>query len=175
YQQVPILVSLERVEPRFGVKMAGDTRFEAADETCRQKIILRHNVSRQMSEISARKCLLLGSAGRTEQSESRVQVVRLPAQAAREPAHLHDIGREDSMKEDLRELKQRGLERMFRGDNRRKDLHAQGNVCDWTPRKRGFRRQHDQHHDAAGREDYHQEFTSLARSSPSARPSYLIR
>ena len=82
YQQVPVFVSLERVESRFGVKMAGDPRFESADEVRRQKIIVRHNVGRQMSEISARKCLLLGSAGAPEQSESRVPVVRVPPQAA---------------------------------------------------------------------------------------------
>src|SRR5262249_9313338 len=90
YQQVPIFVSLERIESRFGVKMAGDPRFEAADEARRQKIIVRHHVGRQVREISARKSLLLGSAGRTEQSESRAPVVRVPAQTALQPAPLHD-------------------------------------------------------------------------------------
>src|SRR5262249_14453985 len=49
--------------------------------------------------------------------------------------------------------------RMVGGDNRRKDLHAQGNVCDRTPRQRGLRRQNNQHDDAAGRNDYHQPST----------------
>src|SRR5262249_27539169 len=109
YQQLPILVALEGVESRLGVKMAGNSGFEAADEARGQKIIVRHHVSRQVREIAARQRPVLGRAGRSEQAESRIPVVRVPPQAALQPASLHDVGRESSIEEDFRQLEQRGL------------------------------------------------------------------